>query len=89
MDKEEREALEMTKDELLARAAKGEPADVARKKPARVRGDLNQRAAAIVSEATQDMPDVYLRFPKPTPLRSLTPQEAAAIETIKGQLTEL
>jgi hypothetical protein len=33
MDDEIRSALEMTKDELLARAAKGEPAHVARSDP--------------------------------------------------------
>lgn len=35
MDDEMRAALEMTKEELLARAAKGEPADVARSAPSR------------------------------------------------------
>lgn len=35
MDDEIRDALKMTKDELLARAAKGEPADVARSDPRR------------------------------------------------------
>ncbi len=49
MDKEEAEALELTKDELLARAALGESAKLARKPR-----DLNQRAAAIVSEATAE-----------------------------------
>ncbi len=55
MDKEEAEALELTKDELLARATLGESAKLARKP-----WDLNQRAAAIVSEATfttEDMLD--------------------------------
>ena len=33
MDDEIRDALAMTKEELLARAAKGEPADVARSNP--------------------------------------------------------
>jgi hypothetical protein len=35
MDDELRDALAMTKEELLARAAKGEPADVARSAPRR------------------------------------------------------
>lgn len=57
MDQEEREALEMTSVELHARAVAGRPAKVARKKPARVRvkQDLNQRAAAIVAGATEEL----------------------------------
>jgi hypothetical protein len=35
MDDEIRDALKLTKEELLARAAKGEPADVARSDPRR------------------------------------------------------
>lgn len=54
MDDETREALELTKDELLRMKAESKPARVARKMPRRIRRkkDLNQRAAAIVSEAT-------------------------------------
>lgn len=53
MDKEEREALEMTREELLA--MEGKPARMARRMPRRIRKkqDLNQRAAAIVGEATE------------------------------------
>jgi hypothetical protein len=87
MDKEEREALEMTKEDLLAAAENGKSAKVARKKPARVRGDLNQRAAAIVDQATQEVEDVYLTFPKPMKLRTLTPQELADMRTVKGQVS--
>jgi hypothetical protein len=55
MDREEREALEMTKDELDALIAKGEPAQVARTAPKRIgakKRDLNQIAAGIVAKAT-------------------------------------
>jgi hypothetical protein len=43
MDQEEREAMEMTKDELLARAAKTRPADVVRN-----REDFAQRMHRVV-----------------------------------------
>lgn len=54
MDPEERDALGLSKDDLLAMAAKGKKARVARRKPFRMRGrqDSNQLAAAIVAEAT-------------------------------------
>jgi|GEM_PF-5284129 len=56
MDKEEREALELSKDDLLAMAAEAKAARVARRRPLRVRKkqDLNQRAAAIVEQATEE-----------------------------------
>lgn len=51
MDDEEREALEMTKDELLARAAKGVPVEGARSKPkTRNREDFAQRMHRVVGE---------------------------------------
>lgn len=56
MDKEQREALKLSKDDLLAKKAAGRPADVARTAPRRVRKpkkDINQLAAHIVSEATE------------------------------------
>ncbi|MHB8512507.1 MAG: hypothetical protein ACYDCC_10025 [Actinomycetota bacterium] len=44
MDKEEREALAMTKDELLARAARGEPAKVIKNQRALKKRQLNKEA---------------------------------------------
>jgi hypothetical protein len=49
MDDEIRDALKMTKDELLARAAKGEPADVARSAPRR-RDSTTARPGVIAME---------------------------------------
>lgn len=45
MDEEEREALEMTREELLARATRGKRARVAKKPPRRLRGRLDPNAA--------------------------------------------
>jgi hypothetical protein len=55
MDDEEREALEMTRDDVLALPRKR--ARGASKRPRRLRGrtDLNQRAAAIVAQATEKL----------------------------------
>jgi hypothetical protein len=55
MDEETRKALDMSREELVERAAKAKPARIAKKIPRRLRGrrDVNQRAAAIVEEATE------------------------------------
>ena len=47
MDDEIRDALEMTRDELLARAAKGEPADVARSAPRK--GDATASRPGVIA----------------------------------------
>lgn len=55
MDDEAREALDLSKVDLLRMAEHGRPARVAREAPRRVRKkqDLNQRAAAIVAAAVE------------------------------------
>lgn len=54
MDDEERDALEMTKDELLARAARGVPLDGARSEPkSRNREDFAQRMHRVVGETIE------------------------------------
>jgi hypothetical protein len=50
MDDEIRDALKLTKEELLARAASGEPADVARSAPRR-RGATALQSGAITMES--------------------------------------
>ena len=50
MDDEEREALEMTSEELLALASQGEPAQVAHRPPA----NFNQHGGDMVGEDTKD-----------------------------------
>lgn len=47
MDDEIRDALAMTREELLARAAKGEPADVARSDPRR--GDATASRPGVIA----------------------------------------
>jgi hypothetical protein len=47
MDEETRDALAMTREELLARAAKGEPADVARS--ASRRGDATASRPGVIT----------------------------------------
>jgi hypothetical protein len=47
MDDETRDALAMTREELLARAAKGEPADVARSDPRR--GDATASRPGVIT----------------------------------------
>jgi hypothetical protein len=48
MDDEIRDALKMTKEELLARATKGEPADVARSDPRRRDATASQPGSITV-----------------------------------------
>jgi hypothetical protein len=55
MDEETRKALDMSREELVERAAKAKAARIAKKIPRRLRGRrvVNQRTGAVVEEATE------------------------------------
>jgi hypothetical protein len=85
MDDEEREVLEMTKDELLARAAKGTPVEGARSKPkTRNREDFAQRMHRVVGETIErsEREEVDLIVARMTPAsmsRRLSQQQVDAL----------
>lgn len=56
MDEEEREALKLSREDLLAREARGKPARLARKRKGQGKEDVNTAAARIVREATASPP---------------------------------
>lgn len=72
MDKEQREALELSKDDLLAKKAAGRPADVARTAPERIRTpkkNLNQVAIVFGSHSRIVITNVkFGRVEAPKPL---------------------
>jgi hypothetical protein len=69
MDQEERAALQMTKDELLAKLNAGRPAEVAHQRPI----DAPSRTPGIVFEASQTSTFIGVRIAG----AGLSPSEAS------------
>lgn len=71
MDEEEREALEMSDDDLNALWDSGKRVRVAKMPPRRIRKDLDQAAASVVAQATDERPNPSERVVVATDLDSV------------------